>query len=145
MKSTAPLTAAGGLTKVRPLRAHSTVTDRARVFDIVAIFDLFSDNALKGADIQSRQHWVERCLPKAFPEARIVPFGDVHQARLVSESVVDIEAFGFNFLNNLLQLRQSTKTVRLLLPLLEQSVDFCRGTHNSILEGSCSLLAKEHI
>jgi hypothetical protein len=121
MKSIPPWTAADGLTTISLLRARNRAKDPALTFDLVAILDPFCDHSLRGTEDQSRQHWLHHCLPKAFPEARIIPFGYVQHDHLVSGTVADIEAFNFNVLKQLLQLRQSTKTVRVPLLLFSDS------------------------
>lgn len=112
MKGVRSLAAAGPLTTVRPLRTRKINKDNTHSFDIVALFHLVSINdKTQGGSHRSRGSWLRHHLPEAFEDARILSFGDVDEHRLESEFVADIEAFDLNFLNRLLQFRQSTNTV----------------------------------
>ena len=112
MKILPPSAAAVQLTTVRPLRTPKVIEARVFSFDIVAILDPFSiQNPSPGADNPARNSWLRHHLPEAFADARILAFGYVDQPSHKSKSVVDNEAFDFEFLNQLLQLRRTTNTV----------------------------------
>jgi hypothetical protein len=115
MKKEEPPPIAGKLTIVRPFRARKTASDRPIAFDIVA-FCCNVPTEISNPEPPLRDRWLQRLLPEAFPDSRILAYKHALKTPIDPQPTED-DTLALEFLGHLLHFRRSTNTVRVQLRL----------------------------